>query len=120
MRCRPRRVEGYTDYHIPKPSSASRHGVELVLVGRATGLAYSVLYDGSVITDDDREVEREDFYYTGLAGINYYYYKLLSIRLAFVFTSDLLKEEFLPEPSPGEDRTSTDNSFGTLMIDYHF
>jgi hypothetical protein len=110
----------FTDYHIPKPSGASRHGVELVLAGRATGLAYSVLYDGSVITDDDREVEREDFILTGLAGLNYHYYKRLSIRLAFVFTSDLLKEEFLPEPRPGEEKTSTDNSYGTFMIDVYF
>lgn len=110
----------FTDYYIPKPSTASRHGVEMVLAGRATGLAYSVLYDGSIITDDDREVEREDFIFTGLAGLNYYYYKLLSVRLAFVFTTDLLKDEFLPEPLPGEDKTSTDNSFGTLMIDFYF
>ena len=110
----------YTDYHIPKPSNASRHGVELVLAGRATGLAYSVLYDGSKITDDEREVEREDFIFSGLAGLNYHYYKRLSIRLAFVFTSDLLKEEFLPDPQPDEEGTSTDNSFGTFMIDVYF
>ena len=110
----------YADQHIPKPSTASPHGVELVLGFRASGIAYSVLYDGSVITDDDREVERENYLLTGLAGLNYHYYKLLSIRLALVYTSDLLKEEFLPEPRPGEDKTGTDNSFGTLMIDFYF
>lgn len=110
----------FSDYHLPKPSAASPHGAELVLGVRATGILYSVLYDGSLITDDDREVDREDYLFTGLIGLNYHYYQFLSIRLALVKTSNLLIEASLPPPRPGEDKTRADNSFGTLMIDFYF
>jgi hypothetical protein len=92
----------------------------MVLGARATGLIYSVLYDGSFLTSDDRSVDREDFVFTGLVGLNYHYYKLLSIRVAWVQTSDLLIEESLPPPRPGQEKTGADNSFGTLMIDFYF
>lgn len=105
---------------IPKPFHASPHGVEMVLAGRATGLLYSVFYDGSAITSDDRDVEREDFGFSYMLGLNYHYYQFLSIRLALLKATETLKEESLPPPRPGEERTSTDASYGTLMIDFHF
>jgi hypothetical protein len=107
-------------YHLPKPSSASPHGIEFVLGARATGLAYSVLYDGSEITDDERDVEREDFIYSGAISVNYHYYDRFSIRLSLILTSDILDEDELPPPRPGGEQTSNDNSFGTVLIDYHF
>jgi hypothetical protein len=106
--------------HIPKPATASPHGAELVVGGRAMGLLYSVIYDGSLITGDNRTVERENFVFSGLLGLNYHYYDFFSLRLAVIRTSDILVEERLPPPRPGQKKTDTDNSFGTLMIDFHF
>ena len=84
------------------------------------GLLYSVIYDGSMITGDNRKVERENFVFSGLLGLNYHYYDFFSLRLAVIRTSDILVEECLPPPRPGQKKTDTDNSFGTLMIDFHF
>ena len=106
--------------HIPKPATASPHGIELIVGGRGMVLLYSVLYDGSMITGDDRKVDREDFVFSGLLGLNYHYYDLFSIRLAVIRTSDILVEESLPPPRPGRKKTDTDNSFGTIMIDFYF
>jgi hypothetical protein len=107
-------------YHLPKPSSASPHGVEFVLGARASGLIYSVLYDGSEITDDERDVEREDFVFSGLIGLNYHYYDRFSIRVSLLLASDLLDEDELPDPLPGREQTGNDNSFGTFLFDFHF
>ena len=106
--------------NLPKPENASPHGVEFVFGARGTWLGYSVIYDGSKLTSDERKVERENYYLAGLFGINYHYYNFLSIRLAGVVTSDILVEEFIPEPPPGKDKTAADNSYGTLIIDFHF
>lgn len=106
--------------HLPKPPTASPHGFELIMGARACGLFYTVVYDGSMITSDDRSVERETLIFAGGFGINYHYYKRLSLRLLLLFNSALLDEKSLPEPLPGQDRTSTDNSYGTLVIDVHF
>jgi hypothetical protein len=106
--------------HLPKPSTASPHGVELIMGVRACGLLYTVVYDGSILTSDDRSVDRNTLIFAGGFGINYHYYKRFSIRLSLLYNSTLLDEESLPEPLPGQDRTSTDNSYGTLVIDFHF
>ncbi len=107
-------------YYLPKPSFVSPHSVEVILGAQATGFIYSVLYDGSIITDDDRDVDREDFIYSGLIGLNYHYYDWFSIRVSLIYTSDVLVEESLPDPRPGHEKTSVDNSFGTFVIDFHF
>ena len=106
--------------HIPKPATASPHGIELFAGVRGMGLLYSVIYDGSIVTGDDRQVERENFVFSGLFGLTYHYYDRMSLRLTLVKTSDLLVEQSLPPPRPGRKKTNTDNSFGTLMIDFHF
>ena len=105
---------------IPKPSYASPHGFEIILAGRGTGLLYSVIYDGSIITSDDRDVERNDFSLTGMIGLNYHYYKFMSVRFAFIRTTEVIKEDSLPDPGPGEEKTSGDLSYGTVMVDFHF
>ena len=110
----------FTAYYLPKPSFASPNGAEVILGVRASGIIYSVLYDGSIITDDDREVDREDFVYAGFVGLNYHYYDFLSIRLSLIYTSDTLVEESLPDPLPGAEKTEADSSYGTLAIDFHF
>lgn len=110
----------FTSYQIPKPSSASPHSVELLLAARATGLVYSVLYDGSIITDDDRDVERETFILSGGIGINYQYYDFLSVRLFLLYTTDILDEDELPPALSGRERTKNDNSYGTLIFEFHF
>ncbi len=107
-------------YYLPKPSLAAAHSVEVVFGARASGLIYSVLYDGSIITGDDRSVEREDFVYAGLIGLNYHYYDWFSIRASLNYTSAILDEEVLPDPLPGYEKTSTENSYGTLAIDFYF
>ena len=106
--------------HIPKPATASPHGVELVVGGRAMGLLYSVIYDGSIITGDDRQVERENFVFSGMLGLTYHYFDLFSVRLAVIKASDILVEESLPTPRPGQKKTAPDNSFGSVMIDFYF
>jgi hypothetical protein len=110
----------FQDYNLPKPSYASPHGFEVILAARASGLIYSVLYDGSIITDDDRDVDREDLLFSGLIGLNYHYYDRLSIRASLILNSDIIDEDELPDPLPGRDGTSNDTSFGTFAIDFHF
>ena len=110
----------YTSPLLPKPAIASRHSVELILVGVASGIVYSVLYDGSIITGDDRHVEREDVVFSGIIGINYHYYDFFSIRLAFNLETDIIDEDTLPQALPGKVKTGADNSYGSLMIDVHF
>jgi lipid A 3-O-deacylase len=107
-------------YFLPKPSFASPHGVEFILGGRVSGVIYSVLYDGSIITDDDRDVERDDYIFSGLIGLNYHYYDFLSIRVSYLLNSDFIDEDSLPAPLPGEDKSSSDASYATLQFDFHF
>lgn len=106
--------------HLPKPMTASPHGLEFTMGVRATQMIYTVVYDGSLITDDDRSVEREQLMYAAGFGIHYHYYDHFSVRLSILHTSDTLKADALPDPQPGEDETSADISYGTLVIDYHF
>lgn len=110
----------FQDAHLPKPPVASPHSVEVVLGLRGTALIYSVLYDGSVITGDDRDVERENLIASGLIGLNYHYHDLFSVRLHFQVSTDLLKEDFIPDPAPGRGKTQADNSYGSLIVDLHF
>lgn len=106
--------------YLPKPSFASPHSLDVVLGIRGTELIYSVLYDGSIITSDDRDVEREDFIASGLIGFNYHYHKLLSVRVHFQVSTDILKEGSIPEPPPGRDKTKADLSYGAMIIDFYF
>lgn len=110
----------FSNLTLAKPASASPHSVEFVLAARATGLAYSVLYDGSEITDDERDVEREDFVFAGMFGLNYHHYDMMSIRFSLLVTTDLLDEDALPPPLPGKEQTSSDTSYGTVMFDFYF
>jgi hypothetical protein len=105
---------------VPKPAAASPHGFEVVLGGMATGLMYSVLYDGSMLTDDDRDVERRNYFFSGLIGFNYHYYDLLSLRLSLVKATDVLEEDDLPDPPAGREKTTAHNSYGALVIEIHF
>lgn len=106
--------------HIPKPAFSSPHSLELILGVSTKSVLYSVLYDGSFISSDDREVDRETFLVSGLFGITYYYHEWFSISLQFQTSTDLLKEESLPDPLPGNDKTSADLSYGALIIDFYF
>jgi len=110
----------YQSAHLNKPETVSPHGVEFVLAARGSALAYSVLYDGSFITSDDRDVKREDYILSGIVGINYHYFDRLSIRVSLLKGSDLLDEDSLPDPGPDKEKTDADNSYGTVMIDFHF
>ena len=87
---------------------------EAVLGARACYLIYSVIYDGSLITDDTRSVDRNDFIFVGGFGLFYHYYKLFSIRATFQTSTDLLVEESIPEPEPGETKTSANISYGFI------
>lgn len=106
--------------YLPKPAGASPHGFEVVLGISVTALLYSVLYDGSILTSDDRDVERENFMVSGILGVNYHYYERFSIHLYFAASTDLLKEEELPAPQPGREKTHGDLSYGAFMIDFYF
>jgi lipid A 3-O-deacylase len=106
--------------HLPKPPSASPHGFEAVLGGRACYLIYSVIYDGSLITDDTRSVDRNDFIFVGGFGLFYHYYKLFSIRATFQTSTDLLVEESIPDPEQGGTKTSANVSYGSFIVDFYF
>lgn len=106
--------------YLPKPPSASAHGIEVIMGVRATAIAYSVIYDGSIISGDDREVARNNSYFTAGVGIYYHYYDLFSIRAAIEKSTDLLKEDAIPQPPPDREKTKADVSFGSLIIDFHF
>lgn len=106
--------------NLPKPPSASPHGIEIILGARGSGLAYSVIYDGSIITGDDRDVDRNNFFCTVGAGIYYHYYDVFSIRATWEKSTDILKEDSIPNPFPGEEKTDADVSFGSLIIDFYF
>lgn len=106
--------------HIPKPAFASPHSVELLLGVSGKGVLYSSVYDGSLITSDDRDVEREVFLASGLFGLNYHYHKRFSVSVQFQATTDLIKDETIPEPPPGKEKTRGDLSFGALIVDVYF
>ncbi len=106
--------------YLPKPASASPHGIGVILGVRGSGLAYSVIYDGSIITGDDRDVERNNFFFTAGAGIFYHYYDVFSIRATIERSTDILKEDSIPYPPPGEEKTEADVSFGSIILDFHF
>ncbi len=106
--------------HLPKPSTTSLHSFEVVFGARGCGLIYSVIFDGSIITDDDRAVDRNVFVFSRGLGIFYHYYDQFSIRFALQKTTDLLKENSLPVPPPGGEKTNADISYGSLIIDFYF
>lgn len=106
--------------YLPKPSSASAHSFEFVLGARACGLIYSVIYDGSIITDDHRSVDRNNFVFAAGAGLFYHYYKKFSIRLTIQRTTDMLNADAIPEPSSGKPKTNADLSYGALTMDFYF
>ena len=101
---------------IPKSAAASPHSIECILALRGTGLLYSVVYDGSLITGDDRDVEREIFTLAGIVGVVYRYRPYVAVGAYLQRASDLLKPESLPSP----ERTAADVSYGTLTIDFYF
>lgn len=106
--------------YLPKPAFASPHSVEMVLGVIGVYEIYTVGYDGSLITSDDRDVAREDYFGTLVWGFNYHYHKLFSLRIFLQASSDLLKKESLPEPPPGKEQTNANTSYGALIIDIHF
>ena len=105
---------------LPKPATASPHSIEVVLVLRGVAVLYSVLYDGSLLTDDDRDVEREYFVASGLVGLSYHYHKLLTLRAHFQVSTDLLNAESIPDSPSGDDKTQADFSLGSIVLDFHF
>lgn len=105
---------------LPKPAIASPHGFEVVLGLRLCSFVYSVIYDGSYLTDDERSVERNDFIVAGGIGIFYHYCDNFSLRFTFQSSSELLKEESLPEPYLNGKETNTTVSYGTIILDFHF
>jgi lipid A 3-O-deacylase len=104
---------------IPKSEINSPHSFEIVMGIGATALFYSVIYDGSLITDDDRDVARDDTVLSGLVGLNYQYKNSFSVRAYLLATSDLLESDSIPSRSPG-DKTFPDPSYAALSLDYHF
>lgn len=110
----------FSAYQVPKSASSSPHGFEFILGIRGTALGYSVLYDGSFITDDEREVGREDFYASAGLSLNYHHYDMFSVHLGLLATTDILDDSDLPQPPPGGQKTRNDTSYGTLMIDFRF
>ena len=108
----------FQDFHLPKPASASAHGVEIAVSARVSQMFYSVLYDGSFLSDDDRDVEREDYVFGGEFAIHYYHYDRFTVRLIFNATSDLIQEESLPDPRPGYKKTDAAASFGSIVLEF--
>lgn len=125
------RLEGFTtasappgrgffqDSLLPKPKEASPHSIDVFLGGRGSALIYSVLYDGSFITDDDRDVDRETFVVVGGLGLNYSYLRFFAVRFLIQASTDLIKD-VPPPPTPGADETTTNVAFGSLIFDFYF
>lgn len=125
-------LEGFSSYaappgrgffqssYLPKPSSASPHAFEIIIGARGTGLLYSVIYDGSLITDDDRAVKRNGYYFSAGIGIAYHYYDFLSIRATIQKSTDLVEKDSLPSPPPGRNKTEADPSFGSVIVEFRF
>ena len=107
-------------YHLLKPVSACHHGIEMVLGANTGALIYSVVYDGSLLTTDERDVEREYLIYDVYIGLNYHYYDVFSIRASLMLTSNFLDEDKLPEPLPGREQTRDDASYFSVVVDFHF
>jgi lipid A 3-O-deacylase len=107
-------------YYLPKPATASPHGIEVTLGARASWLGYSVIYDGSVITDDDRDVDREDYILSWGAGLNYHYYDFFSFRIFVLTNTDLIDKDSIPDPGPDREKTDADNAYGSLVFEFHF
>lgn len=110
----------FNDFSLPKPPETSAHGFEIDFRVRVSGMLYSVLYDGSLITRDDRDVEREDWVYVLGWGVSYYFHDRFAVRLLFTTGSDLLKDSSIPDPGKGRTQTEADNSFGSLVFEYRY
>lgn len=106
--------------YLPKPLSASWHSAEMVLGVSGKALAYSAMYDGSLLRGDDRSVERETFSASGWLGLIYRHHPFFSIGAHLQYATDLLKTAALPDPLPGGEKTHADVSYGALMIDFYF
>lgn len=106
--------------HYPKPAAASPHSIELVLGVSISALIYSVIYDGSLISSDERDVNRKDYMLAGTIGINYHYKNKMAVGLHFNKSSDLIEEDSLPTRPLVTDRTRSDPSYAALIIDYYF
>lgn len=105
---------------IIKAETASAHSIDFYIGGHGTALLYSVFYDGSLLTSDDRDVARDDFMAAALASITYRYHNKFALRLFLQGTTHLLDEDKLPAPLPGQDSTSADLSFGAISFEYYF
>ena len=107
-------------YYIPKPASASAHGFEITMGARASYLGYSVLYDGSVITDDDRDLDREDYILAWGLGFNYHYHDFFSFRVFVLNNTDIIDKDSIPDPGPDRKKTTADNAYGSIVMEFHF
>lgn len=107
-------------YNLPKPSKASPHGIEIIVGARAIWLGYSVIYDGSLITDDDRSMDRNSLIFSNGVGIFYHYYDLASIQISILKTTDVLDADSLPTLDSGGEDTNADFSYGSVMIGIYF
>jgi len=85
------------------------------LGGTGNRNTYSVIYDGNIITGDDRDVDRNNFFLTGGVGIYYHYYDIFSIHATINPFTNLLKEDSIPDPHPGRVKTEADVSFGAFI-----
>lgn len=106
--------------HRKDLASENSHGFEFFLACKTMGMIYSVFFDGSLLTNDTRKVERNKITYSGIAGIRYHLGSNLSIGLDFIYESDLLIESSLPRMKHTSKRTDTHNSYGSLSIRYSF
>lgn len=105
---------------IPKSVTASPHSFEIVMGVGATSLFYSVLYDGSIISSDDRDVARDDVMFSGLIGLNYQYKNIFTVRIHLLAASDILDSNSIPSHPSSGDKTHPDPSYAALSLDYHF
>ena len=105
---------------IPKTVVNSPHSFEIVMAIGATALLYSVIYDGSLITSDDRDVARDDTMINGLIGLTYQYRNTFSIHAYYFVATDLLESNATPDHLSERDKTYPDPSYAAISLDYHF
>jgi len=103
----------------PKPYDSSPYGIEFIAGINTTGLLYCGIYDGSILTNDKRKVERNDFYWSAIIGVNYYLYSHMKLQFSVQTSSDLLN---IPDSLFPDDlhRTNSNLAYGTLALDCFF
>ena len=100
----------------PLDEGASSQSLEFDLSLGAIWIAYSVIYDGSMLTSDDRKVERKPGIVSLGITTSYQIRNRFTLRVGLVFSSPLLENIHADVISNGSE-TRRDVSYGSIVIE---